>query len=455
MEVVKKPKTAKSEKPLDSLSIDKAIPNKEKNPAAVLLGRLGGLVGGKARAKKLSPEKRSEIAKKAATARWKKITLFDDQEREYIGAIEKNESTFNYYNRSGRKDVTVLRNKLEEWFFELPETEKKEIKERFKKSFIDVFYEVFLFHFFKSLGFSVKFHPQVPDSNKKPDFLIRKDDLEIYVEAKICKDKSHSEEANDNRISLFYESVAKCNSSNFILTIDSLKLKTNKQPNTKKLIKFIDDRLSRLDPDAVLLSLQQNGLNGMIRIEYLSEEFDIVIKPMPVIPSARGKSKRGIGMFPFETIIGGAEESLQDSINFKAKRYGKLDKPYLICINALSEKTTSGHDIENAIWGSLAISWSENPSNRDEKLIRLADGIFFNEKGKRIQNVSGILVTRVALHNIPNANYWLFKHPCTENELDFDKLGVKYSFIENDLCITHKGDDLDQIFKIDKNWIQD
>lgn len=42
----------------------------EKNPAAVELGRKGGLVGGKARAEKLSPERRREIAKKAADTRW-------------------------------------------------------------------------------------------------------------------------------------------------------------------------------------------------------------------------------------------------------------------------------------------------------------------------------------------------------------------------------------------------
>lgn len=45
-------------------------PNKEKNPAAVALGRLGGLKGGIARAKKLSPKRRKEIARKAAQARW-------------------------------------------------------------------------------------------------------------------------------------------------------------------------------------------------------------------------------------------------------------------------------------------------------------------------------------------------------------------------------------------------
>jgi hypothetical protein len=43
-----------------------------KNQAAVELGRLGGLKGGKARAKKLTPGQRKEIARIAAAARWKK-----------------------------------------------------------------------------------------------------------------------------------------------------------------------------------------------------------------------------------------------------------------------------------------------------------------------------------------------------------------------------------------------
>jgi hypothetical protein len=46
-------------------------PDASKNQAAVALGRLGGKKGGKARAAKLSPERRKAIAKKAAAARWK------------------------------------------------------------------------------------------------------------------------------------------------------------------------------------------------------------------------------------------------------------------------------------------------------------------------------------------------------------------------------------------------
>jgi hypothetical protein len=47
-------------------------PEEGKNPAAVALGRLGGLKGGKARASKLTPEQRQKIARNAAIRRWRK-----------------------------------------------------------------------------------------------------------------------------------------------------------------------------------------------------------------------------------------------------------------------------------------------------------------------------------------------------------------------------------------------
>jgi hypothetical protein len=47
-------------------------PEPKKSPAAVKRGKLGGLKGGKARAAKMTPDERSESARKAAAARWKK-----------------------------------------------------------------------------------------------------------------------------------------------------------------------------------------------------------------------------------------------------------------------------------------------------------------------------------------------------------------------------------------------
>jgi hypothetical protein len=72
-----KPKRPRDTNQLAKFIVDLAageIPEKTddgKNPAAVALGRLGGLKGGKARADSLSKAKRAAIAKKAAAARWK------------------------------------------------------------------------------------------------------------------------------------------------------------------------------------------------------------------------------------------------------------------------------------------------------------------------------------------------------------------------------------------------
>lgn len=50
--------------------IEQVIASGAKNPAAVALGRLGGAKGGRTRAKNLSAERRSEIARNAAHKRW-------------------------------------------------------------------------------------------------------------------------------------------------------------------------------------------------------------------------------------------------------------------------------------------------------------------------------------------------------------------------------------------------
>jgi hypothetical protein len=76
---------AKSKRPTDvnqrAVLIAKIATGEEQDPmketdliklAASAMGRKGGLKGGKARAAKLSPKKRSDIAKKAAAARWRK-----------------------------------------------------------------------------------------------------------------------------------------------------------------------------------------------------------------------------------------------------------------------------------------------------------------------------------------------------------------------------------------------
>lgn len=75
----KKPQREKDTQQLARHILDSVVPDAEpaaeekpKDPAAVALGRKGGLKGGKARATKMTAEQRAESARKAAKARWRK-----------------------------------------------------------------------------------------------------------------------------------------------------------------------------------------------------------------------------------------------------------------------------------------------------------------------------------------------------------------------------------------------
>ena len=77
MNVMNKPKRPRDTNQLAKNIVDLTTGDLEekpedsgKDPNAVALGRKGGLKGGKARAEKLSAKRRSDIAKKAAKARW-------------------------------------------------------------------------------------------------------------------------------------------------------------------------------------------------------------------------------------------------------------------------------------------------------------------------------------------------------------------------------------------------
>jgi len=379
--------------------------------------------------------------------------LFDSIERAYLEAAKHNENTYDYYNISARTDIAKVRDTLEYWFYSYPKDEKKELKSRFKKDFDSAFYELFLYQLFCKLGYNIIIHPDLPSSPRKPDFLISKGNLEIYVEAKVVKNKTKEQEAFERKINEFYDNLNKLNSGAFLLQIEHFNVLTDKQPSTKGIISYIEQELKKINPDLLSDEIDKDGIDKLPIIEYNNRDIHIIVKPIPVIPSARKEKKRPIGIYPVETFWGGGEESLKDSIEKKAKRYGKLDKPFIVCMNSLDIMTSGKIDVDNAIWGSLVWSWSTNPDDRDEKWTRQLDGVFLDKKGARLKNLTGVFVSKICPHNIPVANYWFYEHPFTENKVDFKKIGLKYNYVEKGHIIDNTGDDLDEILGISKDWL--
>ena len=375
------------------------------------------------------------------------IKLFDKTSEFIEGPASNNENSFNYYHKSNRVDIKIIRVTLENWFSKYPETEKKELKIRFTKDFDSAFFELFLHELFVKSGFEIVIHPEVKGSNKRPDFLIIKNGKQTYVEAKICLDKTEVEIAFERLQNEFYDKLSKVKIKGFLLAIKEVNFITKKQPRVKELIAKIENEVAKLDPIQVTKDIQKYGFEECPRIEYENKDFNIIIEPIPLIESKKNIiSENPIGMFPFEIFWGGGEESLRQSILKKTNRYGKFEIPYLICINVLGKKTAK-NDIENLVWGSSQYTSSTNPKD--------SDGIFYNSGKAQLKNVSGIFFTKIFPSNIPNAKYWMYKNPFANNNFNFEDIDLVYSFIKDDQIISAEGTNFDRIFQIKKDWLKE
>lgn len=380
-------------------------------------------------------------------------SLFDEIQRTFLGPSNQNENEYDYYNRSARKDITIIRTKLDEWYNLIPDSEKKELKSRIKKKFEDVFYELFLYNLFINLNFQITIHPKVPNSNNKPDFLIKKGKLEIYVEAKISKGKSEKEEAEERMKNQFYDAINKIKTESFILQIKDIQFVSGKQPKTKNIIFEIESKLQILDPDFIEKCIKVNDFNHFI--EYNDSDIHVILSPIPIPKDKRGKSdRRPVGIYPIEVFYGGGEESIRESINRKAKRYGELDRPFIICVNALNIKTNSRDDVDSAIWGTLAFPINNNLKGLTTKSGHMPDGVFFDKNGPRRKHLSAVLINKVFPFNIPTSQYWLYENPFSNYKIDFDDLGLKYNYIKDNYVENTDGDDLHSIFRMKKNWLE-
>jgi len=350
------------------------------------------------------------------------MVLFENIQRYSKDPAQYCEQVFDYYQRSDREDIQRIRNILNSWFEGYPDEEKSELLSRFKKTFYDCFYELFIYTLFKSLGFEIEIHPTVPDSLKRPDFLIKKQDLEIYIEAKSVNGLSLKEEAFKRFVNQFYDYLNKVRIKGHVLHLVKLDFKTQNQPSTKKIIKHLETEANIL--------ISREAIDDEV-ITYDTPDIYLVVKLLPLRDKSKIYADRPIGIHPIELYYGGGEEYIRNAIIDKGKRYGRLDKPFIICINAIDGKVNGQDDIESAIWGSIAMAYQEGVED-SSKLIHLENGVFYSNKKGRLKNLSGVFVSQVFPHNIDNAYYYLCQHPLSDNKLDFSQLGLEYWNIGND-----------------------
>ncbi|MGW1453633.1 hypothetical protein ACWBC2_01450 [Salegentibacter agarivorans] len=251
----------------------------------------------------------------------------------------------------------------------------------------------------------------------------------------------------------FYDDLNKIRTSKFFIQIEEIEFKTGKQPSTLGLINSIESELEKYDPEILTIQVEKYGFDILPKFEIENEDVSLKLKFLPKKKSARKEFKRPIGMFPISTYWGGGEENLKKAIELKAKKFKNLDKPFLICINTLDEKTTDKMDIDFSIWGTKALSGKTIFETKKELISNFEQSIFVKNGKPRLDYLNGILVSKIYPSNIPNAKYYFYKNPFSSKDLDFDKIGLNYNSVAYKFDNENHGQNLDSIFNISKDWL--
>lgn len=330
------------------------------------------------------------------------IKLFDEKERILEGGSTYNANSYDYYCSSNRKEIVRVCKQLEKWFAVYPETEKAELKARFRHEFQPAFFELYIHAVFTAMGYSLTVHPHMQSKSTKPDYLAQKGEEKFYIEVKFITLLSQLEQNNERKMNTVMDALNKVDSSNFWLDLEEITLKSEQQPSGKFIIRFFNREIQKFDPDTYQLMLNEIDIDDIELIVYEDDDIRIASRLIPKPTDIRGNQQGAIGTHPMEIKWCNHSEKIKDALLSKASRYGKFDSPFIICIN----KQTVGFDImelQQALYGDLSIRYNQNTANKNEKLDLDGNGFFGNISNQKHTRVSGIYFTNVNSANLATA----------------------------------------------------
>lgn len=325
---------------------------------------------------------------------------------------------FVFLNRTSREEFARIRDLLEVWFEHYPITEQPEFRSRFRSSndfqHRAAFFELFLHELLLRLGCKLKLHPSLDKTTKAPDFLVEpQESHKFYLEATVATGETANETAARARENTVYEVLDRLvQSPDYFLSL-SISGSPESPPPARKLANYLNSQLSLLDYDEIIGSYNRDGFQFLPRWDFDHDGWHIEIQPIPKM-KLRGKNGvRPIGARSTDFRMIDNWTPIRDSIVEKGRKYGDLDIPYVIAVNALEPADTI--DIVQALFGQeeYIIDVSGTSSEASEpKLRRKPNGAWVGPKGPQYTRISAVLmVTRLSTYNIPRADLCLYHNP--------------------------------------------
>jgi hypothetical protein len=346
------------------------------------------------------------------------MKLFDEIDRQDERPARYAEPQFTYLNRSARVIFSRTRQVLEAWFSRYPVSERPDLRARFRskkdQQHHAAFFELFLHELLLQLGCSVTIHPSPGETTtRRPDFVAESPSgSRFYIEAVVVTGESEKNAAATARMNVVYDALDRLDSPNFFIGVE-LRGAPKTPPRAEPMRSFLRERLAALDPDEMTQLVRSASFDALPRWRFEHEGWEIDFFPIPKSPRARGKPGiRPVGMRMPEPFWSEPRLAIRDAIVEKARRYGDLDLPYIIAVNAL-EAGVDRIDIMEALFGKEKFTVKLTPSGPSRpQMTREPDGVWTSPSGPRHARVSAVLLASPVLPwNVPRAQICLYHNP--------------------------------------------
>lgn len=384
------------------------------------------------------------------------MRLFEEIERDELGPKLESDSAFGYLNRSVRPEAERVRKVLEEWLSHYPNDHRSsligDLKSFNDANHLSAFFELFLHELLLRLGCRLVVHPTLPDTSRRPDFLIVPDnEPSFYLEAKVVMNLSSEEAGERARVARIIDTVNRLVKSDRIFLSIEIKKISRRDARTSKLKNWLQVRVDDIDYNELLRRVKHNQypIWGWSDGDWLIE-----FTPIPKSPDKiGGPIKRIIGIGPTEIGWDGTKENLRTALVYKAGRYGLLDRPYVIATNVLSP-TVDDEDIEDSILGDQVYTVQVSPSGPGPaKPGRKSNGVWTSKTGPRYTRNSAILVAKqLSPWRITTAPIRLFHNPWAKRQYESVLTRLPQWMLKRDQRHLVEGVSPSEIFELPQGW---
>jgi hypothetical protein len=283
------------------------------------------------------------------------------------------------------------------------------------EQFASAFFELYLHQLHLGLGFEVEIHPEVPGTNRRPDFRVSRNGQSHYLEAAVIGPPP-SEAAPENRVSRITDAINRVRSSDFALHFE-IEQHGQEAPAMRSIRREIEGWLATLNWEEIRALAAGGHINRLPYRRWRRDGWEFSVQAWPKSPEARGKAGNAIWAGPSGGGVYDDPGAVSNVLNRKAFAYGRPDRPLVLALY-LDRMTTHHSDVAAALFGPD----HELRDFTDGAWRPGGEGLWRGPEGWRTRRVAGVLSWSVEFRpwSIARQKPARWQHP---EQPDVDMLG--------------------------------